>query len=348
MALTWEKLESSGLDTETLRAKVPGGWLVLVSSGQAGVPQKAPVTFRQRLFQSLFLWLVIGLLFLLLFNVFTTQHSREPEVVFSDFWAAVERGDVQEVTIRGQNIEGRYQNGSRFRTFAPGDPNLVATLRGKRIRIAAKPEEESPWYVLLLVQWFPLVLVLLVLRIWLRRLSIGRLAVAFYPDPTHNWDGSSLQATPSTSAGQTHARVGPQGIMTAKEIDTLASRGDVESLVTALRSPDVFIRGRAVIEFGTLKDARAVDPLIEVLRTDDDWGIRENAVKALASIKDARAVGPLIAALKDPHKDVRLNAVLALGGIGDKQAIRPLEELAKRDSYVAKEAHWALKELMAK
>ncbi|MFQ5542703.1 MAG: ATP-dependent metallopeptidase FtsH/Yme1/Tma family protein, partial [Candidatus Binatia bacterium] len=56
--------------------------------------------------KNLALWLVLGLMFLLLFSVFTRQHGREPEVVFSDFWAAVDKGDISEVTIQGQNIHG--------------------------------------------------------------------------------------------------------------------------------------------------------------------------------------------------------------------------------------------------
>lgn len=136
--------------------------------------------------------------------------------------------------------------------------------------------------------------------------------------------------------------------LTAEQVDRLASDHNIDALLPGLRSPDLFVRGRVVIKLGALKDARAVDALVDVLRTDDDWGIRENVVKALATLKDTKAVDPLIAALRDPHKDVRMNAVLALGGIGDKRAIAPLEDLGRRDSYVTREVEWAVKELRAK
>jgi cell division protease FtsH len=84
------------------------------------------------------LWLVLALVFLLIFSVFSKQHGREPEVVFSDFMSAVERGEVQEVIIQGHNIQGKYKNtGERFRTFAPNDPELVKSLREKIVKIAA-------------------------------------------------------------------------------------------------------------------------------------------------------------------------------------------------------------------
>ena len=123
--------------------------------------------------KNLALWLVLGLMFLLLFNVFTRQHSREPDVVFSDFWASVEKGDVQEVTIQGKRIQGKYQSGESFKTFAPTDPELVKMLRDRKVRITAKPEDESPWYVVLLVNWFPMLLLIGVWIFFMRQMQVG-------------------------------------------------------------------------------------------------------------------------------------------------------------------------------
>jgi len=118
-------------------------------------------------------WLVLFVIFLLLFNVFSRQHGREPEVVFSDFITAVERGEIKEVTIQGHNIQGKYQNGERFRTFAPNDPELVKNLREKKVTIAAKPEDESPWYMVLLVNWLPMLLLIGVWIFFMRQMQVG-------------------------------------------------------------------------------------------------------------------------------------------------------------------------------
>ncbi|HXQ22610.1 MAG TPA: ATP-dependent zinc metalloprotease FtsH [Candidatus Acidoferrales bacterium] len=119
------------------------------------------------------LWLVLGLMFLLLFNLFNKQQAKEPEIIFSDFFAAVEKGDVTEVTIQGRNIRGKYHNGERFKTFAPEDPDLVKTLRDKGVKIAAKPEEGDPWYVVLFVQWFPMLLLIGVWIFFMRQMQVG-------------------------------------------------------------------------------------------------------------------------------------------------------------------------------
>ncbi|HTM08169.1 MAG TPA: ATP-dependent zinc metalloprotease FtsH [Verrucomicrobiae bacterium] len=123
--------------------------------------------------KNLALWLVLVLIFLFLFNIFSKQHGREPEIIFSEFIAAVDRGEIQEVTIQGHNIQGKYRNGERFRTFAPNDPDLVKSLREKKIKIAAKPEDESPWYMVLLVNWFPMLLLIGVWIFFMRQMQVG-------------------------------------------------------------------------------------------------------------------------------------------------------------------------------
>jgi cell division protease FtsH len=123
--------------------------------------------------KNLALWLVLVLIFLFLFNIFSKQHGREPEIIFSEFIAAVDRGEIQEVTIQGHNIQGKYRNGERFRTFAPNDPDLVKMLRDKKVKIAAKPEDESPWYMVLLVNWFPMLLLIGVWIFFMRQMQVG-------------------------------------------------------------------------------------------------------------------------------------------------------------------------------
>ncbi|HYQ97991.1 MAG TPA: ATP-dependent metallopeptidase FtsH/Yme1/Tma family protein, partial [Candidatus Nitrosocosmicus sp.] len=108
-----------------------------------------------------------------IFSVFSKQAGRDPEVVFSEFLLAVERGEVQEVVIQGHNIQGKYKNGERFRTFAPDDPELVKSLREKKVKIAAKPEDDSPWYYVLLINWFPMLLLIGVWVFFMRQMQVG-------------------------------------------------------------------------------------------------------------------------------------------------------------------------------
>ncbi|MFZ0888159.1 MAG: ATP-dependent zinc metalloprotease FtsH [Candidatus Binataceae bacterium] len=122
--------------------------------------------------RSIALWLVLGLMVLLLFNIFSRQQPREPEIIFSDFLNQVEKSQISEVTIQGSLIHGRTASGGNFKTYAPHDPDLVKTLRERGVKIAAKPEEGDPWWMLL-VQWFPLLLVVGLWFFFMRQMQIG-------------------------------------------------------------------------------------------------------------------------------------------------------------------------------
>jgi cell division protease FtsH len=119
------------------------------------------------------LWLVLGLMVLLLFNLLNRQEARDPEIIFSEFLTATEKGEVSEVTIQGPNIHGHYQNGKGFKTFAPEDPNLVKLLRDKGVKIAAKPEDGEPWYMLFLIQWAPMLALIAVWIFFMRQMQVG-------------------------------------------------------------------------------------------------------------------------------------------------------------------------------
>jgi cell division protease FtsH len=124
-------------------------------------------------YKNLALWLIISLMMILLFNLFNQPRATHEKVIFSDFLAALERGEVKEVTIQGQNISGRYINRKEFRTFAPSYPDLIKALREKDVKISAKPEEESPWYMTMLISWFPMILLIGFWIFFMRQMQAG-------------------------------------------------------------------------------------------------------------------------------------------------------------------------------
>ena len=123
--------------------------------------------------RSIALWLVLGLMFLLLFNIFSRQQPREPEIIFSDFLNQVDKGQVRSVTIQGNLIKGETTANEHFKTYAPYDPDIVKTLRDKNVNIAAKPAEGDPWWMVALVQWFPVLVLAALWIFFMRQMQIG-------------------------------------------------------------------------------------------------------------------------------------------------------------------------------
>ena len=119
------------------------------------------------------LWLVVALMGLLMFKFISSTQRPSSEVIFSDFLNDVDSRKIAEVTIQGNLITGDRSNGEHFKTYAPNDPDLVKVLRDKGVKIAAKPADGDPWWMVLLVQWFPMLLLVGVWIFFMRQMQIG-------------------------------------------------------------------------------------------------------------------------------------------------------------------------------
>jgi cell division protease FtsH len=186
-------------------------------------------------YKNLALWLIISLMMILLFNLFNQPRSTQEKVIFSDFLAALERGEVKEVTIQGQNISGRYVNRKEFRTFAPSYPDLIKALRDKDVRISAKPEEESPWYMTMLISWFPIILLIGFWIFFMRQMQAG--------------------GTKAMSFGKARAKLLTEKQQKVTFIDVAGideSKEELQEIIEFLRDPKKFTRLGGRIPKGVL------------------------------------------------------------------------------------------------
>ncbi|MEQ8585355.1 MAG: ATP-dependent zinc metalloprotease FtsH [Thalassobaculaceae bacterium] len=126
--------------------------------------------------KNLALWIIIGVLLVALFNLFQGSNTRTAQrsLAYSDFLSEVEGGRVNQVTIQGQQISGRFSDGSTFQTYAPQDADLVPRLNESGVRIsAAPPEEGSSGLFQILISWFPMLLFIAVWIFFMRQMQGG-------------------------------------------------------------------------------------------------------------------------------------------------------------------------------
>ncbi|MBW1752898.1 MAG: HEAT repeat domain-containing protein [Deltaproteobacteria bacterium] len=117
----------------------------------------------------------------------------------------------------------------------------------------------------------------------------------------------------------------------------------VEPLIAALADEDATIRKNIIYILESTEDKRAVEPLISILKRDDNPSVRECTARALGRIGDPRAVEPLIAVLNDKNVITRGNAAEALGMLGDPRAVASMVAALKdEDRYVRRNAVKAL------
>lgn len=124
--------------------------------------------------KNLLFWVFVCLFMILLFNLFTVpnQHPEDP-VIFSDFMAHLEKGDVERVIIKNNNISAILKDGTRIQTYSVEYPDLVKVLQEKSVQIEAKPPEDNPWYITFLLSWGPFVLFLGLWFFLMRQMQMG-------------------------------------------------------------------------------------------------------------------------------------------------------------------------------
>ena len=124
-------------------------------------------------YKNLALWLVITLMMIMLYNLFNQQRLAETSVSYTDFLAMVNNDRINEVTIQGQELYVSDVEGKRFKIYAPQDAALIPILREKGVSIKAKPPAESPWYMSVLVSWFPMIILIGIWIFFMRQMQSG-------------------------------------------------------------------------------------------------------------------------------------------------------------------------------
>ncbi|MBI4082138.1 MAG: ATP-dependent metallopeptidase FtsH/Yme1/Tma family protein [Candidatus Lambdaproteobacteria bacterium] len=145
------------------------------------------------LYKNLGIWILIGVVIFVLFNLVNTRPYQSSQLAFSDFLAAVQAHKVAEVTIRGEEVQGTYDDGKPFQTFVPDYPDLVPTLTGAGVRVRAESPNQGGLALAILNSWLPM---LLIIGVWIffmrqaqgggnRALSFGKIRSRQYNEKTN-------------------------------------------------------------------------------------------------------------------------------------------------------------------
>ncbi len=110
---------------------------------------------------------------IMLYNLFNQQHMGETNLSYTEFLAMVDNERVSDVVIQGQQLFVTDVNHTRFKIYAPQDDDLIKILRKKGVSINAKPESDSPWYMSILVSWFPMIVLIGVWIFFMRQMQSG-------------------------------------------------------------------------------------------------------------------------------------------------------------------------------
>lgn len=123
--------------------------------------------------KSLVFWMVLVVVGVIVWNLSTRFQPNYKAQKFSDFMAAVDSGQVGNVTITGNEITGVSKGNENFRTYAPAQyEGLANRLIERGVVVTAKEPTTSPWAALL-YSWAPILLMIGFWIFFMRQMQSG-------------------------------------------------------------------------------------------------------------------------------------------------------------------------------
>ena len=118
-------------------------------------------------------WMVLVVVVVLIWNFSTDFQTRDETVSFSEFIRMVDSGQVESVTLTGNEVSGSTTSGESFRSFAPPQyEGLVNELVERDVAVSAREAAGSPWATLLYT-WAPILLILGFWIFFMRQVQTG-------------------------------------------------------------------------------------------------------------------------------------------------------------------------------
>ncbi len=174
--------------------------------------------------KNLAVWVIIGLVLMSVFNMFTNRQAQSSAVDYSQFMQEVREGRIDKVTIEGNNLKATTRDKRELTTYAPDDFWLVSDLFKNNVKVEARPREANSTLISILINWFPMLLLIGVWIFFMRQMQGGGKGGAF------SFGKSKARMLDETNNTVTFADVA--GCDEAKE--------EVSELVEFLRDPSKF------------------------------------------------------------------------------------------------------------
>jgi len=128
-----------------------------------------------KFFKNAMVWIVIAVVMLTVFQSFTPNSIRQQTIDYSTFIELVKTGNVSEVVFEDNVIKAKRLNGDKFITYNPETDNtaLIGELSKSGVRISATPPKGQGIFISLLINSFPVILLIAVWIYFMRQMQGG-------------------------------------------------------------------------------------------------------------------------------------------------------------------------------
>jgi cell division protease FtsH len=126
-------------------------------------------------FKNAMVWIVLGLVLLTFFQSFSPNAIRQETIDYTTFLELVRTGSVSEVVFENDVIKAKKLNGENFLTYNPETDNtaLIGELNKSGVRISATPPKSQNLFISLLINSFPVILLIAVWIYFMRQMQGG-------------------------------------------------------------------------------------------------------------------------------------------------------------------------------
>lgn len=127
------------------------------------------------LFKNAMVWIVLGIVMLTFFQSFSPNAIRQQTIDYSTFLELVRTGSISEVVFENDLIKAKKLNGENFLTYNPETDNtaLIGELNKSGVRISATPPKSQNLFISLLINSFPVILLIAVWIYFMRQMQGG-------------------------------------------------------------------------------------------------------------------------------------------------------------------------------
>lgn len=128
----------------------------------------------QGMFKNLFVWLILAVILMIVFNMIGPPHHRSATLTYTQFLTAVDQREISSVVIRGQEIHGQMKDGKRFTTILPMQDNLlISHLVKNNVNVTGAPPKEQSIFLNLLISWLPFIILIGIWIFFMRQMQGG-------------------------------------------------------------------------------------------------------------------------------------------------------------------------------
>ncbi|WP_027370209.1 ATP-dependent zinc metalloprotease FtsH [Desulfovermiculus halophilus] len=154
---------------------------------------------------------------------YLAQYTSSTAISYSEFLAQVDKGNVEQITVKGENIHGRLNTPATFNdasytsfsTYLPsfGDPELMSKLKQQGVQVNTEPKSDRIlWYIV--ISLLPLLLIFWLIFMQYKRMQgQGGGLFSIGQNQARQYDHSQEKTTFDDVAGAQEAKIELQEVV---------------------------------------------------------------------------------------------------------------------------------------